>query len=239
MEKQIKISQVIGCMLIFLISGARADVWNTTRKGIEAYKNKNYELSAKYFEEALKENPSDNTLYYNLGTALAASDKAEDAIKLLKKASRDAKPEIKEKAFYNLGNAFFNQQKYKEALQAYREALKIDPSDKDAKYNYELTRNKLKEQQQQQQNQPQNQNKQNQKDNQQKDQQKDQQKNENKDQENKDQKQDQRKDQQNQQPKIDKKTAEQILKALREKEKENKKKAQKAKGAKVKVEKDW
>ena len=43
-------------------------------------------------------------------------------------------------AFYNLGNAQFKQQKYKEALESYKQSLRLNPSDQEAKYNYAYTK---------------------------------------------------------------------------------------------------
>jgi len=62
---------------------------------------------------------------------------------------------------YNLGSAFFGQgqiaeksdpqaanQIYQKALNFFKRAMEVDPEDKDAKYNYELTTKKIIEQQQ-------------------------------------------------------------------------------------------
>ena len=43
-------------------------------------------------------------------------------------------------AFYNLGNAQFKQQKYKEALESYKQSLRLNPADQQAKYNYAYTK---------------------------------------------------------------------------------------------------
>ena len=60
---------------------------------------------------------------------------------------------------YNLGNTQFAQQKYKEALSSYRMAMRCNPNDEDAKYNYAFTKRLLQQQEQQQQQQQQNQDK--------------------------------------------------------------------------------
>lgn len=101
---------------------------------------------------------------------------------------------------YNLGSAFYGQgqnaekndpsaanQIYQKALNFFKRAMEIDPTDKDAKYNYELTTKKIIEQQQKEKQQ------QDQKENQ--DQQKDQQQKDNNSQEQKDKQQE--KNQQN------------------------------------------
>ena len=46
--------------------------------------------------------------------------------------------QLKSKAMYNLGNTFYQNQKTEEALAFYRKALELDPTDKEAKYNYEF-----------------------------------------------------------------------------------------------------
>jgi tetratricopeptide (TPR) repeat protein len=51
---------------------------------------------------------------------------------------------------YNLGNTQFVQKKYKEALDSYRKAMRCNPNDEDAKFNYALTKLKLQQQEQQQ-----------------------------------------------------------------------------------------
>ena len=48
-------------------------------------------------------------------------------------------------AFYNLGNAFFKKEKFKEAVEAYKRALTLDPHDARAKWNEEIALQKQKE----------------------------------------------------------------------------------------------
>ena len=64
-------------------------------------------------------------------------------------------------AFYNLGNAQFKQQKYKEALESYKQSLRLNPSDQEAKYNYAYTKRLLQKQQNEDQNKDQNKDQQN------------------------------------------------------------------------------
>ncbi|MBU1045074.1 MAG: hypothetical protein KJ915_11830 [Candidatus Omnitrophica bacterium] len=118
---------------------------------------------------------------------------------------------------YNLGNAFFKQaqtaeqsdpasanQTYQKALDFLKRAIELDPEDKDAKYNYELTAKKIIEQKQKDQQQNQKDKQQNQKDKQQNE--KDKQQDQKDQQQDKQEKQDQQKnqDQENQQDKQEK-----------------------------------
>ena len=59
-------------------------------------------------------------------------------------------PALQAGACYNLGNAFFRQQKLQEAVEAYKKSLELKPDDIDAKINLELAQEMLKQQQQQQ-----------------------------------------------------------------------------------------
>ena len=64
-------------------------------------------------------------------------------------------------AFYNLGNAQFKQEKYPEALESYKNSLRMNPADQEAKYNYAYTKRLLQKQQNEDQNKDQNKDQQN------------------------------------------------------------------------------
>lgn len=70
-------------------------------------------------------------LAYKAGNFERAADSFREAIDL----SRDA--QLKGKAYYNLGNIFAIINQPKVAANMYREALRINPTDWDAKYNLE------------------------------------------------------------------------------------------------------
>jgi hypothetical protein len=165
------------------------------------------------------------------------------------------------KAMYNLGNMFRDQQKMEESLAFYRKAIELDPTDEDAKVNYELLKQVLQQQQQQekdsdkdqnqdkkdQQNQDQNEQDQNSENQDEQNQNKDQEKKEQDQQqsqsdlekENKEQEQSQAKQDESQEQRSDKQMqAEAILNALKDKEKINQKR-QIAKAKSRKLEKDW
>src|SRR4029079_12787248 len=53
---------------------------------------------------------------------------------------------LKAQAFYNLGNAFLKKEKFKEAVEAYKRTLALDPRDQRAKWNLEIALRKQKDQ---------------------------------------------------------------------------------------------
>ena len=171
-------------------------------------------------------------------------------------------PATQAASWYNLGNALFKQNKLPECVEAYKQALKLQPKDEDARYNLSEALRRL--QKQQGQNKDQNNQNQDQKD---KDKNKDQQnqnqqnQNQNKDQsqEQKDQGKDQKdRDKQNQeqgnqqeqnsqahqqQGQMSQEDAAQLLKALERQEADTQDKVQKQKAkttrSKSRTNKDW
>src|SRR5690606_36440112 len=139
-------------------------------------------------------------------------------------------------------------QKYKESIEAYKNALKINPDDMETKYNISYALKQMEKQNQQQQNQQSQQNQDQKNDDQQQNQDQQQQ------QDNQDQKNDQQikpdkneqakqDNTQTQQPQpkdqISKEEAERLLKALKNNEQDIQKKISKKTGAVIKREKNW
>ncbi|MBQ0080360.1 MAG: tetratricopeptide repeat protein [Alistipes sp.] len=165
------------------------------RRGNRNFNKERYERSSELYEKALAASPSQFEASYNLANALFRLKRYDKAQQILEKLSKDSlrcETDRGDVAF-NLGNVLVSQNKLKEALAQYKQAMRMNPNDQQAKYNYAYVK-KLLEQQEQNQNQDQNQNK---------DQNQDQNKDQNKQNENqKDNQQDQQ-DKQNQDNKED------------------------------------
>ena len=122
--------------------------------------------------------------------------------------------------FHNSGNLALKQKKYQEAVEAFKESLRLQPDNFETKSNLAYAQKMLKDQQQNQQNQQNNDQNQNQ----------DQQQNDNQQQ------------QQQNQPQISPQAAQQMLQAIEDKEKQTQDKVKKAKALKEKSkekEKNW
>jgi len=83
---------------------------------------------------------------YRKGVAYYKAGRFAEAAELFKQSDR---PEVTSSAAYNLGNAFAQQHKYKEAITAYENVLKQWPDHAKAKENLEIVK-KLQEEEQQQ-----------------------------------------------------------------------------------------
>ena len=157
------------------------------RKGNRLYEEQRMEEAQKSYREALQRQPNSVEATFNLGDSQYAKGEYEAAESTFTDLLESDKVDdnVRAKAYFNRGNAQFQQQKLSEALESFKESLRLNPADLEAKYNYAYTK-KLIEQQENNQNQQQDQQHQNQNNqNQQQDQQQ-----QNQDQ-NKDQNQDQ------------------------------------------------
>ena len=95
---------------------------------------------------------------YNLGTTLYKENHIEEAFGHLKEAAnRSLEPDLSHKAFHNIGNVYMQKEEYDNAIEAYKQALRNDPTDEETRYNLALAK-KNKEEQEQQQEQDQDQN---------------------------------------------------------------------------------
>lgn len=138
------------------------------RKGNREFKREQFEKSVDSYQRALQHDTTCFEAKYDLASALYRTERYDKAEKTLLSIVGDStRTELERgEVAYNLGNTQFAQQKYKEALSSYRQAMRCNPNDEDAKFNYAFTKRLIQQQEQQQQQQNQDQQNQDNKDNQ-------------------------------------------------------------------------
>lgn len=208
------------------------------RQGNKQYRLGNSAEAEVLYRKAVEKNPRNPQANYNLGNSLMLQRKDSLSVRQLESAAKiETNPIRRAQAYHNMGVICQQRQMFGEAIEAYKESLRNNPTDHETRYNLAL----CKRQQQQQQNQ-QNQNKDNKdnksnkdnKDNQQKDQQKQD------DQQKKDEQKKQDQQKQDEQ-KMSRENAEQMLNAAIQEEKqtqERMKKARQQAGKRV-LQKNW
>ncbi|HEV7780233.1 MAG TPA: tetratricopeptide repeat protein [Chitinophagaceae bacterium] len=184
----------------------------TVLAGNEYYKSQQYAKAAEEYRKALEADPANKTAKFNKGNALYKQDMKVEASILFNELTTDDKNiPLRSKAFYNKGVILSNQKNLEESIEAYKNALRNDPADKEARENLQKALLELKK--------------------------KNEEKKKEQDQPKKKQEQQPKKQQQ---PKMNPKEAEQRLKLLQQKEKEVQERVQKEKtktgGSAVK---DW
>lgn len=194
---------------------------NTLKKEAKtAYNNGNYKKALENYKYLLDSmEVKDDNVQLNLANAYYKLNDTTNAVYNYEMLTDSKKNSVRSVAQQQLGVMANKSKKYKEALAHFKEAIKADPANDDARYNYELLKKILKEQEQNKKDQQQNkdnkdQNKQDKKqqDQQQKEQQKQNQEQKEQEQQNQEQQQEQKdgkSDEQDQQDAKDQKGKEQ------------------------------
>jgi Ca-activated chloride channel family protein len=116
-----------------------------SESGNASMKNGKAEEALADYDKAVSELPNDAGAHFNRGNALFALSRFEEASNEFLRATQASEPSLKSSAFYNLANSYFKNDKYAEAIAAYRHALTLDPSNARAKWNLELAQQKKKD----------------------------------------------------------------------------------------------
>ena len=224
-----KAAATVALLLVAITVSAQTDR-QYIREGNKQFRVGQYDKAEVSYRKAVEKNPKNPQAAYNLGNALMAQKKDSAAVQQFEQATRiETNPLRKAAAYHNMGVICQTHKMYGEAIEAYKNALRLNPNDDETRYNLVLCK---KQKQKQDKNQQQNQDK---KDDQKKD---DQKKDDQKDQ-NKDKKDD--KQQQQQKPQMSKDNAEQLLNAAIQNEKmtQDKMKKQQQQPQRRNVLKNW
>ncbi|WP_341220236.1 tetratricopeptide repeat protein [Polaribacter atrinae] len=235
------------------------------RQGNDLYNKKQFTDASVAYQKSLANNTKYDKASYNLGNAFYENNNFKEAVPQYELTAETAKDKFtKAEAYHNIGNAMMEQKQYQPAVDAYKNSLRNNPNDDETRYNLAVAQSLLEKENQDNKDDKNKDNKDNKdKDQKDKDEKKDgDDKDKNKDKKdeknekdkdgkgddekdkNKDPKKDEKKEQEKPKPQKGKMSPEQVkqlLESLNNEEKKTQKKmnAQKAKGEKVKQEKDW
>ncbi|MBR3656313.1 MAG: VWA domain-containing protein [Prevotella sp.] len=222
-------------MLCLLLVAASASAQMTDRQyirqGNKQFRSGDYANAEVSYRKAIEKNAKNPQAAFNLGNALMAQKKDSAAVEQFEGAARlETNPLRKAQAYHNMGVICQTHKMYGEAIEAYKNALRLNPKDDETRYNLVLCKHQKQKQDQQQQNQQGGDNDKKQDDKQ-------------KDQQQPDQQKDKQDDKQQEQPKpqMSKDNAEQLLNAAiqNEKQTQEKMKQQQQQPQRRNVQKNW
>ncbi len=128
---------------------------NHLRNGDMLYGLEMYDMAEQEYRKAENAGPTFKGAY-NLGNALYKQERFEEAAEQFNNALSKAENSLERSlASYNLANAYVFNQKLDEAIHYYKETIRTDPGNIEAKYNLTRIKHAKLEQQQQQQQQQQ------------------------------------------------------------------------------------
>ena len=142
---------LIYCCFAAMFAAAQAGN-NYVKDGNDAYRNSDYKLAAELYQKALAKDPGNTAAKFNLGNAL---QKQRDAVNAIKQyddiLSTEPDAALRAKTYYNKGVALVKQDQTDAAIDAFKQALGLAPSDNDIRENLQKALNEQKQKQQQQQ----------------------------------------------------------------------------------------
>lgn len=130
------------------------------RDGNEKYAAGEYENAKQRYDKIIADEEkfeNKKEAIFNSGNALYRQKKYDDAESDYRKIAENQvlDPSLRASAYYNIGNGYFNKFKeanpnekeslLKEAVKNYKESLKLNPNDRDAKRNFEFANAALKQ----------------------------------------------------------------------------------------------
>ena len=208
----------VAAMLCMLLVAASASAQMTDRQyirqGNKQFRSGDYANAEVSYRKAIEKNAKNPQAAFNLGNALMAQKKDSAAVEQFQGAANlETNPLRKAQAYHNMGVICQTHKMYGEAIEAYKNALRLNPKDDETRYNLVLCKHQKQKQDQQQQNQQGGDNDKKQDDKQ-------------KDQQQPDQQKDKQDDKQQEQPKpqMSKDNAEQLLNAAIQNEKQTQEK---------------
>ena len=107
--------------------------------GNDSFDVQDYAGAIEAYRLAQESSPDLPEPFYNSGNAQHRQESYDEALSSYDQAQLNAGEDLTGSIHFNRGNVHFNRETYGEAAEAYREVLRLNPDDADAKHNLELT----------------------------------------------------------------------------------------------------
>lgn len=122
--------------------------WGDEERGNRLFREGRFAEAVEAYREALADGETP-ALHYNLGTALLRLGRYEEAERHLLASLGTVEPDLRQRAYFNLGSRYLEAARAETetearrtllggAVEAYKQALRLEPEDDDAKWNLEL-----------------------------------------------------------------------------------------------------
>lgn len=146
-------------ILLLALGTATAFAFGDFERGNRLFRKGRFAEAATAYRAALEAGNDRPEVHYNLGSALLRLGHYREAEEHLRGALAAVDPELRQRTYYNLGNRYLEEARgpagaaqqpalLDAAIESYKQALRLRPADRAAKWNLELA---LRQQEQQQQ----------------------------------------------------------------------------------------
>lgn len=124
--------------VVLMVSACGIDPIERNNSGNAYYHQGAYDDALRAYESALVNAPDNGLFYFNVAQALEGRGEVEQAIEALEQAILRGDRSVQVASYHNLGNVYFRQGRYEDAIEAYRQALRLDDGNEDTRFNLEL-----------------------------------------------------------------------------------------------------
>ena len=119
------------------------------RDGNELYTDSSYNDAEMQYRKSLEKDQDYFNASFNLADAVYKQERYEESSALFDALIDNAPTEnTLAKVYHNLGNSLTQEQKLEEAIEAYKNALRINPNDAETRHNLALSKKQKQEQEQ-------------------------------------------------------------------------------------------
>lgn len=134
------------CMLGSTVLNAQSSPAATAiRDGNEYYKQKEFGRAAAEYGKALQAEPGNETAKFNQANTFYQQDQKVEAVQVYAALAREAATKnIRAGAYYNKGVILSQQKNLEESIEAYKNTLRLDPADTEARENLQKALLELK-----------------------------------------------------------------------------------------------
>jgi len=120
---------------------AEKNATNLVYKANELVEEDNYVEAEMEYRKAISEAPNKAVGAYNLAHSYFRKGSFDEALFRSQEAAKNAvSKEEKHRAFHNIGNILMQNKLCKEAVEAFKDALRNNPNDEETRYNYALAK---------------------------------------------------------------------------------------------------
>ncbi len=124
---------------------------NYIYEGNELIDSEDYISAEMEYRKAISEQPTTTAGTYNLGNSYYKKGQYEEALFRHTQAAENATSKAeKHKAYHNIGNILMQNKQCKEAVEAFKNALRNDPTDDETRYNFAIAKECAEQQQDEQ-----------------------------------------------------------------------------------------
>jgi Ca-activated chloride channel family protein len=130
-------------IIIFLLSSTLMG----QDKGQKLFEQKKYDEARRYYESILDKRDEDKAALFGVGSSSYYLDDIEGALNSFGNTLDSEDDQLKSKSYYNLARILQDKNELEKSLSLYRKSLELDPTDIDAKVNYELLKRQISQNQ--------------------------------------------------------------------------------------------